>query len=221
MRWRPNIDLVQGGRGLLPGVRSAETIVGVNKYRLEKQEPVEVLSIDNSSVITAQRSKLEQVRATRDEEAVRRSLDALTECAAGSQDSGNLLELSVAAARARCTVGEISYALEKVFGRHVASVGMVSGAYAKSYGASEDMQRAIARCQVGVARTTCSGTAVVGADMGGALAAVCRPLRGGRGVDPASWWPRWVRTAMIEGTRSLPLASRTSALMWTLGLSSV
>ena len=138
--------------GLTTDVRPAETIVGVNKYRLEKQEPVEVLSIDNSSVIAAQRSKLEQVRATRDEEAVRRSLDALTECAAGSQDSGNLLELSVAAARVRCTVGEISYALEKVFGRHVASVGMVSGAYAKSYGASEDMQRAIARCQVGVAR---------------------------------------------------------------------
>ena len=133
----------------------AETIVGVNKYRLEREEPVEVLSIDNSSVIAAQQGKLEQVRATRDQGAVRRTLDALTECAAGPRDGGNLLELSVAAARARCTVGEISYALEKVFGRHVASVGMVSGAYAKTYGASEDLQRAIERCKV--CSTACGG----------------------------------------------------------------
>lgn len=107
-----------------------------------------MLSIDNSSVIAAQQRKLEQVRAARDQEVVRRSLEALTQCAGGPREGGNLLELAVAAARARCTVGEISHALEKVFGRHVASVGMVSGAYAKSYGASEDMQRAMERCQV-------------------------------------------------------------------------
>ena len=109
---------------------------------------MEVLSIDNSSVIAAQRRKLEQVKATRDQGAAIRALDALTACAAGPRGGGNLLELSVAAARARCTVGEISSALEKVFGRHVASVGMVSGAYAKSYGAGADIQQAIERCQV-------------------------------------------------------------------------
>ena len=120
----------------------------MNKYQLEREDPVEVLSIDNSSVIAAQRRKLEQVKVTRDQGAARGALDVLTACAAGPRDGGNLLELSVAAARARCTVGEISSALEKVFGRHVASVGMVSGAYAKSYGAGADIQQAIERCQV-------------------------------------------------------------------------
>jgi methylmalonyl-CoA mutase len=124
----------------------AETIVGVNKYRLEKEEEIEVLSIDNSKVITSQKAKLQQVRSSRNTAEVKRALSVLT--AAAENKDGNLLELSMQASRVRCTVGEISDALEGVFGRHVASTRMVSGAYAKAYGTGPEMEEAIQKCKV-------------------------------------------------------------------------
>jgi methylmalonyl-CoA mutase len=122
-----------------------ETIVGVNKYRLEKEEEIEVLSIDNSKVITSQKAKLQQVRSSRNTAEVKRALSVLT--AAAENKDGNLLELSMQASRVRCTVGEISDALEGVFGRHVASTRMVSGAYAKAYGTGPEMEEAIQKCK--------------------------------------------------------------------------
>ena len=104
-----------------------QTVVGVNRNVLEKEEPIEVLKVDNRAVREAQVARLEQLRAERDDAAVQSSLQALTN-AADRQD-GNLLELSIVAARARATVGEISDALEKVFGRHQAVTRTVSGVY--------------------------------------------------------------------------------------------
>ena len=97
----------------------AEVIVGVNKYQPENPEQVEVRIIDNAQVLAAQIAKIARVRASRDADAVRRCLDALTRCAAAGDadadaDAGNLLALAVDAARARCTVGEITQAMEKV-----------------------------------------------------------------------------------------------------------
>ncbi|XP_074919706.1 methylmalonyl-CoA mutase, mitochondrial [Chelonoidis abingdonii] len=121
----------------------SEVIVGVNKYQLEKEETVEVLAIDNSSVRTKQIEKLEKVKASRNEAAAQQCLTALTECAATGQ--GNLLALAVEAARARCTVGEITEAMKKVFGEHRASDRMVSGAYRQEFGESDEILHAINR----------------------------------------------------------------------------
>ncbi|XP_043398068.1 methylmalonyl-CoA mutase, mitochondrial isoform X2 [Chelonia mydas] len=121
----------------------SEVIVGVNKYQLEKEETVEVLAIDNSSVRTKQIEKLEKVKASRDEAAAQQCLTALTECAATGQ--GNLLALAVEAARTRCTVGEITEAMKKVFGEHRASDRMVSGAYRQEFGESDEILHAINR----------------------------------------------------------------------------
>jgi methylmalonyl-CoA mutase len=96
--------------------RGEEVIVGVNKYRLAQEPPVEILDIDNTAVREAQVRRLAEVRAGRDGEACRRALEALTRAA--GEDSGNLLALSIDAARARATVGEISDALEEVYGRY-------------------------------------------------------------------------------------------------------
>ena len=104
-----------------------QTIVGVNKYRVEETDNVEVLKVDNASVRRQQLDKLEELRASRDETALQGHLDALTRSA--ETGSGNLLALAVDAARAKATVGEISYALEKVWGRHVAEIKTVSGVY--------------------------------------------------------------------------------------------
>lgn len=121
----------------------SEVIVGVNKYQLEKEETVEVLAIDNSSVRTKQIEKLEKVKASRNEAAAQQCLTALTECAATGQ--GNLLALAVEAARARCTVGEITEAMKKVFGEHRANDRMVSGAYRQEFGESDEILHAINR----------------------------------------------------------------------------
>ncbi|XP_064473030.1 methylmalonyl-CoA mutase, mitochondrial-like [Ornithodoros turicata] len=109
-----------------------EVIVGVNKYRLEKEDPIEVLAIDNTNVRTQQIAKIENIKNTRDNEKALAALDAITEAARTGE--GNLLGLAVEAARLRATVGEISYAMEKIFGRHVASDRMVSGAYKSTFG---------------------------------------------------------------------------------------
>jgi methylmalonyl-CoA mutase len=109
-----------------------QTIVGVNRFRPTSEEPVPVLKVDNAAVRRTQIERLERLRRDRDPEATSRALDALTACAEGR--GGNLLELSVAAARARASVGEISYALEKVWGRHQAEIRAISGVYSGEVG---------------------------------------------------------------------------------------
>ena len=106
-----------------------ETIVGLTKYRLEKEAPLDILDIDNTAVREAQIKKLETLRKNRDNGEVRRILESITECAASGK--GNLLELSVAAAKARASLGEISDACEKVFGRYKAVIRSISGVYEK------------------------------------------------------------------------------------------
>ena len=104
-----------------------QTIVGVNKYRSETDADIRLLKVDNRSVREQQLAKLERLRGERDEAAVTEALDALTEAA--ETGKGNLLEGAVKAARVMATVGEISYALEKVYGRHQASITAITGVY--------------------------------------------------------------------------------------------
>jgi len=111
----------------------AQPIVGLNEYAPEDPEGMKVLKIDNSAVRRAQAERLARLRAERDQAEVDVALAALTACAASG--TGNLLELSVEAARARATVGEMSLALEKVFGRHRAEPALVEGVYAPAFGA--------------------------------------------------------------------------------------
>ncbi|MGW4471864.1 methylmalonyl-CoA mutase [Nonomuraea sp. NPDC004354] len=103
-----------------------QPVIGVNKYRPQADEPIEVLRVDNSAVRAQQLDKLRRLRADRDAEAVRQALENLTKGAAGGD---NLLALAVEAARAKATVGEISDALEKVFGRHAGQIRTISGVY--------------------------------------------------------------------------------------------
>ena len=112
-----------------------QTVVGVNRYRLDKEEAIDVLKVDNTSVRRSQIEKLKRLRAERDEAACRTALSALTRCAEGGK--GNLLECAVDAARAKATVGEITQALETVFGRHVAEVRAITGVYKSEMGESE------------------------------------------------------------------------------------
>jgi methylmalonyl-CoA mutase len=104
-----------------------DVIVGVNKYKMAEEDDIEVLDVDNAAVRESQIARLKTMRANRDEAACQQALDAITaSCESGE---GNLLELSVNAARLRASVGEISDAMEKVFGRHKAEIKLVSGAY--------------------------------------------------------------------------------------------
>ncbi|WP_119286801.1 methylmalonyl-CoA mutase [Azohydromonas sediminis] len=116
-----------------------DVIVGVNKYRLPKEEPVEILEVDNHKVREQQIARLARIKATRDGARVRAALAALTECAASGR--GNLLDLSIQAMRARATVGEVSDALEQVFGRHRADIQKVTGVYAAAYDSAEGWDR--------------------------------------------------------------------------------
>lgn len=109
-----------------------EAIIGVNKYQLENEVPIDVLAIDNTTVRQQQIERLIKVRSARDKEEVRKCLAALT--SAANSGTENLLELSIAASRARCTVGEISFALEKAWGRHTPTTRVISGAYKSAYG---------------------------------------------------------------------------------------
>lgn len=115
-----------------------ETIVGVNRYRLPKEAPIEVLDIDNAAVREAQIAQLKRLKAERDSIRVRTALDALSQSAAGE---GNLLESAIEAARARATLGEISAALEKVWGRHRAQAHSISGVYGSEYGNHGEIER--------------------------------------------------------------------------------
>jgi len=105
----------------------AQTIVGVNKYRLEKEEPIDILEIDNTAVRLSQIERLKKLRAGRNETEVRAALDALTQCAATGK--GNLLELAIEAAAKRASLGEISDACEKVAGRYKAVIRTIEGVY--------------------------------------------------------------------------------------------
>ncbi len=104
-----------------------DTIVGINKYRLEKEDPIETLEVDNTAVRQAQLRRLEKLRSERNNEEVQQALDAITKAAESGE--GNLLELSVDAARKRASLGEISDAMEKVFGRYKAVIRSISGVY--------------------------------------------------------------------------------------------
>ena len=115
--------------------RREDIVVGVNKYVPENVEMVDVLDIDNTKVREEQLAKLATVRANRDDAACAAALAALTE---GAKTDGNLLALAVEAARARATLGEISDAMEEVFGRHKAEVRTIAGVYAKAYEGDED-----------------------------------------------------------------------------------
>ncbi|MCP4042833.1 MAG: methylmalonyl-CoA mutase [Gammaproteobacteria bacterium] len=119
--------------------RGEEVIVGVNKYQLDQEPPIEILDIDNTAVRESQLRRLEQVRRDRDADACGQALEALT--AAARDNSGNLLALAVEAARARATVGEISSAMENVFGRHRAVTRSISGVYASAYQNDEEFER--------------------------------------------------------------------------------
>ena len=119
----------------------SQTLVGVNRYQPETDEPIEVLKVDNSAVRAAQVAKLQRLRSERDDPAVTAALNAITAAAQGIADGTrgegldqNLLALAVDAARARATVGEISEAMEQVFGRHRAVIRTISGVYSEEAG---------------------------------------------------------------------------------------
>lgn len=118
----------------------AQTIVGLNKYRLEKEDPLEILTVDNSAVRDSQIRRLEQLRASRNEEECRKALDAITRAAETGE--GNLLALAVDAASKRATLGEISYACEKVAGRYKAVIRTISGVYSSEYKSDSDFEEA-------------------------------------------------------------------------------
>ena len=115
--------------------RGDEVVVGVNKYRKDKEDPIDILDVDNHAVRDAQIARLQKMRAERDEAACQAALDELTRRA--QEGNGNLLEAAVEAARARASVGEISMAMEKEFGRHRAEVKTLAGVYGAAYEGDE------------------------------------------------------------------------------------
>ncbi|OUJ75513.1 methylmalonyl-CoA mutase [Hymenobacter crusticola] len=117
-----------------------EVIVGVNKYQVNEKTDIEILDIDNAAVRESQIARLNKIRSERDSAAVQRALDALTDAARSGQE--NLLALAVNAARVRATLGEISDALEKVYGRHQATIRAVSGVYSSEMDYDEQFNRA-------------------------------------------------------------------------------
>ncbi|MBZ0303465.1 MAG: cobalamin-dependent protein, partial [Anaerolineae bacterium] len=122
-----------------------ETIVGVNRYRLDHETPLDILEVDNAAVRSIQVERLKQLRAQRDSQAVESALTALTHCA--QSGSGNLLEQAVIAARARATLGEISGALEAAWGRHQAHTRSIAGVYSAEFGPHESIAEVRALCE--------------------------------------------------------------------------
>ena len=118
--------------------RGEEVIVGVNKHKTEIEDEIDVLEVDNQKVRNAQIEKLKHLRKKRDEEAVKNALENLTKYAETGQ--GNALDLSIKASRVRCTVGEITYALEKVWGRYNAKNQTITGVYGSAYDNDEEWQ---------------------------------------------------------------------------------
>ena len=119
---------------------NVDTIVGINKYRLDHEDPIETLEVDNTAVRKAQIERLAKLRAERDSAAVEAALNALTRCAETGE--GNLLDLSIDAARKRASLGEISYALEKVFGRYKAKINLISNVYSSQTKDSASFKKA-------------------------------------------------------------------------------
>lgn len=116
----------------------AETIVGVNKFRLEKEDPIEILEVDNTAVRIAQIKRIETLKKERDNNRVQNALNAITKAAETKE--GNLLELAIEAARARATLGEISDAMEKIYGRHKAVIRSISGIYSSEYAKTGEVE---------------------------------------------------------------------------------
>ncbi|WP_374720953.1 methylmalonyl-CoA mutase [Peribacillus tepidiphilus] len=114
-----------------------ETIVGVNAYRLDKEDPLDILEIDNTAVRESQIAKLNELKASRNDDEVKAALEALT--IAAKTGNGNLLDLAVKAARVRATLGEISQAIEEVAGRHKAIIRSISGVYSSSYSKEDEI----------------------------------------------------------------------------------
>ena len=117
-----------------------EVIVGLNRYRLEKEAPIDILAVDNTAVRESQVKRLQELRANRDEAAVQKALAALTECVKTKE--GNLLELAVEAAKVRATLGEISDACEVVVGRYKAVIRSISGVYSSAMKNDADFAKA-------------------------------------------------------------------------------
>jgi methylmalonyl-CoA mutase len=117
----------------------AQAVIGVNKYRVQDEAPIDVLKVDNSAVRQLQIDKLTRLKRERDDKAVAEALAALTRSAAGG--NGNLLALAIDAARAKATVGEISAALEQVFGRHRAEIKAIAGVYRREVGMADAVER--------------------------------------------------------------------------------
>ena len=117
-----------------------DVIVGVNKYQVEEQGQIEILEVDNTAVMRSQVERLKQLKESRDNNAVTQALDAITKCAETGE--GNLLELAVDAARKRATLGEISDACEKVFGRYKAVIRSISGVYSSEMSQDKDFVKA-------------------------------------------------------------------------------
>jgi len=115
-----------------------EVIIGVNKYRLDKEEPIEILDIDNSAVREQQIKRLQELKANRNQAEVDEILNKITEATATG--NGNLLELAIEAAKRRATLGEISYAIEKVCGRHIATTRTISGVYSSEYAEKSEIE---------------------------------------------------------------------------------
>ena len=118
----------------------SQTIVGVNKYRLEKEAPIDILEIDNTAVRLEQIENLKRLKEGRNEAEVQKALEAITKCVETKE--GNLLELAVEAARVRATLGEISYACEKIVGRYKAIIRTISGVYSSETKKDADFQKA-------------------------------------------------------------------------------
>lgn len=118
-----------------------EIIVGVNNYQLDHEDPLHILEVDNNAVRNAQVERLQQIKASRNEAKVKQVLANLTECA--QSGDGNLLDLAVQAARERATLGEISDALEKVFGRYKATINSITGVYSREIKEDETFKKAV------------------------------------------------------------------------------
>jgi len=119
-----------------------QIIVGINKYRLDEQDPLETLEVDNSAVRDLQIKRLEELRSARNESECQIALDAITECARSGE--GNLLDFAVEAAFKRATLGEISYAIEKITGRYKAVIQSISGVYSSGNRSDNDFNEAVA-----------------------------------------------------------------------------
>jgi len=118
-----------------------DTIVGVNKYQLDEEDPLHILEVDNDAVRKSQIERLNQLKKERNDDEVKKALSDLTDCANNSQ--GNLLDLTVKAARVRATLGEISDALEEVFGRYKATINSISGVYSKAIKDDKTFKKAV------------------------------------------------------------------------------